>query len=66
MGFEAMDSTTGGDDNVFTFPKTAAERAALRKAKQDLERQRLVHSFVDDARALFHTPDGVAVCRSGC
>ena len=60
MGFEAMESTTGGDDNVFTFPKTAAERAALRKAKQDLERQRFVHSFVDDARALFHTPDGVA------
>ena len=55
MGLEAMDSTTGGDDNVVTVPKTAAERAALRKAKQDLERRRLVHSFVDDA-SLFYSP----------
>ena len=54
--------TTGGDDNVFTFPKTAAERAALRKARQDLERQKLVNLFIVEAGsdALFPTADGVA------
>ena len=36
-GFDAMaSSTSGGDDKVVAFPKTAAERAALRKARQDM------------------------------
>jgi len=56
-------STGGDDDNVVAFPMTAEERKALRKAKQDLERQRLIHCFVDEAgadQALFQTHDGVA------
>jgi hypothetical protein len=59
-----MASSTGdGDDTVVEFPKTAEERRALRKAKQDIERQKLVNSFIDEAgadQALFHTRDGVA------
>ena len=59
-----MSPSTGGDDNkVVEFPKTAEERRALRKAKQDLERQRLISVFVDEAgtdRALFRTGDGAA------
>ncbi len=55
-------STSGGDDKVVAFPKTAAERAALRKARQDIERQKLVNLFIDEAGsdALFSTGDGVA------
>ena len=53
-----------GDDNkVVAFPPTAEERQALHKAKQDLERQRLIRCFVDEAgneQALFHSSDGVA------
>jgi hypothetical protein len=59
-----MSSSTGGDgDKVVEFPKTAEERKALRKAKQDLERQRLIAVFVDEAgtdQALFRTCDDVA------
>jgi hypothetical protein len=59
-----MSPATGGDDdNVVEFPKTAEERKALRKAKQDIERQRLIHCFLDEGgadRALFHTHDSVA------
>jgi hypothetical protein len=58
-----MTSSTGGDDNkVIEFPKTAEERRALRKARQDIERQRLVNLFTDEAGdgALFSTGDGVA------
>ena len=59
-----MSSSTGGnDDKVVAFPKTAEERKALRKAKQDLERQRLIAVFVDEAgadQALFRTGDGTA------
>jgi hypothetical protein len=53
----------GGDDKVVVFPKTAEERRALRKAKEDLEKQRLVNTFINEAggdQALFHTRDGVA------
>ena len=55
-------STSGGDDKVVAFPKTAAERAALRKAQQDIERKKLVNLFIDEAGsdALFPTGDGVA------
>ena len=45
-----MNSSTGdGDDKVVKFPKTPEERRALRKAKDDLERQRLVNVFIDEA-----------------
>ena len=60
--FDAMaSSTSGGDDKLVAFPN-AAERAALRKARQDVERQRLVNLFVDEAGsdALFSTGDSVA------
>jgi hypothetical protein len=53
--------TTDRDDNVFEFPKTAAERQALAKAKRDRERQRLINQFVDETgQGLFHTPGGIA------
>jgi hypothetical protein len=59
-----MTSTRDGDDNrVVPFPPTDEERRALRKAKQELERQRLIRCFVDEAGTeptLFHTRDGVA------
>ena len=47
-------STSGGSDGgdtskVVDFPKTAEERRALRKAKDDLEKQRLVDVFIDEA-----------------
>jgi hypothetical protein len=49
---------------VVQFPKTAEERRALRKAKDDLEKQRLINVFIDEQggsdQALFHTRDGVA------
>jgi hypothetical protein len=51
------------DDKVVKFPKTAEERRALRKAKDDLEKQRLINVFIDEAggdQALFHTRDDVA------
>ena len=55
-------NTSDGDDKVVAFPKTAEERRALRKAKQDIERQKLVNLFIDEAGndALFSTADGVA------
>src|SRR5262245_53408664 len=56
-------STSDGNNKVVEFPKTAEERRALRKAKQDIDRQRLIHCFVDEAgvdQALFHTHNGVA------
>jgi hypothetical protein len=61
-GVKVMASITNGDDNkVVQFPLSAEERRALRKQKQDLERQRLIRCFVDEAgRALFHTADGKA------
>jgi hypothetical protein len=31
--------TSNNEDKVVAFPKTAEERKALRKAKQDIERQ---------------------------
>jgi hypothetical protein len=37
-----------GDDNVVQFPKTAEERRALRKAKEALEKQRLINVFIDE------------------
>jgi hypothetical protein len=55
--------SNGAAGNVVDFPKTAEERRALRKAKEDLEKQRLINTFIDEAggdQALFHTPDGVA------
>jgi hypothetical protein len=51
---------SNGDDNVVQFPRTAEERRALRKAKEDLERQRLVSTFIENDEALFHTRDNVA------
>ena len=57
-------STGGGDGTIDNqFPTTEEERRALRKAKQDRERQRLVNCFVDEAgadQALFHNSDGAA------
>jgi len=57
------DGSDDGGDKVVTFPTTAEERRALRKAKQDRERQRLVNVFIDEAggdQALFRTPDNIA------
>jgi hypothetical protein len=57
------DDGNGGDDRVIQFPKTPEERRALRKAKQDQEKQRLINVFIDEAggdKALFHTLDDVA------
>jgi hypothetical protein len=56
-------STGGDDDKVVAFPETAEERQALRKAKQEMERQRLISVFIDEAgadQALFRTGDGTA------
>jgi hypothetical protein len=55
-------NTSDSDEKVVVFPKTAAERAALRKARQDIERQKLVNLFIDEAgnNVLFTTGDGVA------
>ncbi len=54
--------TSNDDDKVVAFPKTAEERKALRKAKQDIERQKLVNLFIDEAGsdALFTSGDGAA------
>jgi hypothetical protein len=52
-----------GGDKIVEFPKTPEERRALRKAKDDLEKQRLINVFIDEAggdQALFHTRDDVA------
>jgi hypothetical protein len=55
------DGGNGGGDKVVEFPKTPEERRALRKAKNTLERQRLINVFIDEQgggdHALFHTPD---------
>src|SRR5262245_8461226 len=58
-----MTDDSDGGDKVVTFPTTPEERRALRKAKQDRERQHLVNVFIDEAggdRALFRTPDNIA------
>ena len=59
-----MSSSTGdGDDKIVQFPLTSEERQALRRQKQELQRQRLIHCFIDEAngeQALFHTSDGTA------
>jgi hypothetical protein len=57
-----MSSTSDGGNKVVEFPKTAEERRALLKAKQDIERQKLVNMFINEAGsdALFSTGDGVA------
>jgi hypothetical protein len=56
-----MNSTTnGGDAEIVPFPKTAAEREAIRKARQDIERQRLIDVFIDEPNGLFTTDDGTA------
>ena len=54
--------TSNNDDKVVAFPKTAEERKALRKAKQDIERQKLVNLFINEAGSdgLFATADGAA------
>ena len=54
--------TSNDDDKVVAFPKTAEERKALRKAKQDIERRKLVNLFIDEAGSdgLFATADGAA------
>ena len=58
------DVGNGGDDKVVEFPKTPEERRALRKAKDDLEKQRLINVFIGEQgggdQALFHTRDGTA------
>jgi hypothetical protein len=53
--------TGGGEDKLVAFPN-AAERVALRKARQDVEQQKLVNLFIDEAGsdALFSTGDSVA------
>src|SRR5262245_31549391 len=54
-------NTSDGEDRVVQFPTTAEERRALRRARQEAERQRLVNLFVDEAagdQALFCTPAG--------
>src|SRR5262245_30117165 len=51
------------DDNnekVVTFPSTDEERKALRREKQDQEKQKLINLFVDETGGLFHTPNGDA------
>jgi hypothetical protein len=55
-----MVDDSSDDDNIVQFPATEAERRAMRKLQQDQERQRLVNVFVDNDRALFHDPNGVA------
>jgi hypothetical protein len=46
------------DGKVIEFPKTAEERKALAKARQDQAKQKLVDLFVE--RDLFHTSAGIA------
>jgi hypothetical protein len=46
------------DSKIIEFPKTANERKALAKARQDQARQKLVDRFVEGD--LFHTPDNIA------
>ena len=50
------------DGKNVQFPKSAEERKALTKAKQDVERQKLVNLFISEAGddALFATADGAA------
>jgi hypothetical protein len=57
------DDREKSDGEVVPFPKTAEERKALRKAKQEQEKQRLINVFIDEAggeQALFHTADQIA------
>ena len=62
-----MTSSSGGSDGgdtnkVVEFPKTPEERRALRKAKSDLEKTRLIDVFIDEAggdQALFCTRDDI-------
>jgi len=58
-----MTDDSDGGDKVVAFPTTPEERRALRKAKQDRDRQRLINTFIDDAggdQALFRTLDNIA------
>ena len=50
------------DGKIVQFPKSAEERKAFTKAKQDVERQKLVNLFIAEAGddALFATADGTA------
>lgn len=52
------DAGNGGNDNVIDFPRDAAERRALRRARLDAARQQLVNVFVSGDHALFVSPDG--------
>jgi hypothetical protein len=55
------ENPSDGGDSVVPFPSTEEERRAMRRAKQEAERQRLINLFIDDAagsQALFHTPAG--------
>ena len=57
------DDREKSNGEVVQFPKTAEERKALRKAKQDQEKQRLINVFINEAggdQALFHTSDQIA------
>ena len=64
MSSNIGDGNSNGDDsNVVGFPQTPEERRALRKAKQDIEKRKLINVFIDEAggdTALFRTPDGVS------
>ena len=44
-------------EKVVTFPSTDEERKALRKEKQDQEKQKLINLFVDETNGLYHTPN---------
>ena len=42
--------TSNDDDKIVAFPKNGPRSGkALRKAKQDIERQKLVNLFIDEA-----------------
>jgi hypothetical protein len=63
MAISDNDDRERGSGEIIEFPKSSEERKALRKARQDQEKQRLINIFIDEAggdQALFHTPDGVA------
>jgi len=48
------------DGKIVPLPLDAQERRAMRKLRQDRERQQLVNVFVDENRALFRDPNGEA------
>jgi hypothetical protein len=50
------------DNKIIAFPTTAEERKKLRKAKQDIERQKLVNLFINEAGrdALYTAANGTA------